>query len=165
MWLVGMMGSGKTTVGEAAAREVGVPFFDTDHMVTELARLPISDIWEGVGEEGFRRLERKAVAVVPASGSIAAAGGGAVVSRENREHMARGAPVVWLRCDPETLAGRIDGDRTRPLLGDGASVTETLTRIIAERTPLYEEVSTDVIDTDRLDVAEVVSQLVEIWHR
>lgn len=165
MWLVGMMGSGKTTCGEAAARQVGVPFFDTDRMVVELARLPIPTIWEGVGEEGFRRLEARAIADVPESGFIAAAGGGAVMAAQNREHMARGGPVVWLRCHPEVLARRVDGGEARPILEGAESVSDVLTKLLDERSPLYEEVATDVVETDRLDIADVVAAIIEIWQR
>ncbi len=165
MWLIGMMGSGKTTCGEAAARHVGVPFFDTDQMVVELAGLPIPAIWDRVGEEGFRRLEARAVADVPESDFIGAAGGGAILSAENREHMARGAPVVWLRCHPDVLARRVDGDHARPLLDGSEDVIDALTRLLAERSPLYEEVATDVVDTDLGPVSAVVTELIEIWQR
>lgn len=164
MWLVGMMGSGKSTVGEAAAARVGVRFFDTDRMVVELAHMSLPEIWDGVGEDGFRRLERKAVAAVPDSGCVAAAGGGAVLSEENRDHMRKGVPVVWLRCRPETLAERVEGLGGRPLLEHAGPVADRLSAMLADRARLYEEVATDVVDTDVLDVADVVSEVVEIWR-
>lgn len=163
MWLVGMMGSGKSTVGEAAAARIGVRFFDTDRMVVELAHMSLPEIWDGVGEEGFRRLERKAVAAVPDSGCVAAAGGGAVLSEESRDHMRKGAPVVWLRCRPETLAERVDGLGGRPLLDGVGPVADRLSQILAGRARLYEEVATDIVDTDARDIDDVVSEVVEIW--
>lgn len=165
MWLVGMMGSGKTTVGEAAARRIGVPFFDTDRMVVELARLPVLEVWSGVGESGFRELERRVLAEVPERGFIAAAGGGAVIAAENREHMRRGKPVVWLRCDPEVLARRVDGDEVRPLLDGDEDVVEILTRLLAERAPWYEDVATDIVETGDKDVPDVVAEIVRIWEQ
>lgn len=163
MWLVGMMGSGKSTVGEAAAARIGVRFFDTDRMVVELAHMSLPEVWDGVGEEGFRRLERKAVTAVPDSDFVAAAGGGAVLSKRNRDHMRKGAPVVWLRCRPETLAERIDGLGGRPLLEDAETVADRLSEILAARARLYEEVATDVVDTDAKEIADVVTEVVEIW--
>lgn len=164
MWLVGMMGSGKTTVGEAVANRVGVPFFDTDSMVTELARLPIAAIWDGAGEEGFRRLENQAMAAVPGSGVVAAAGGGAVLSADNRHRMRRNGVVVWLRCSPEALAKRVADQGGRPLLVKG-DIAETLTTILDRRTPLYEEVATHVIDTEHRSIEDVVLEAVEVWER
>lgn len=163
MWLVGMMGSGKSTVGELAASRIGVRFFDTDRMVVELAHMSLPEVWDGVGEEGFRRLERRAVATVPDSGCVAAAGGGAVLSKQNRDHMSRGGPVVWLRCRPETLAERVEGLGGRPLLEGAEPVADRLSEILAVRARLYEEVATDVVDTDAREIADVVTEVVEIW--
>ncbi|HUG32283.1 MAG TPA: shikimate kinase [Acidimicrobiia bacterium] len=164
MWLVGMMGSGKTSVGKAVANQVGVPFYDTDLMVTEMACLPIPEIWDGVGEEGFRRLENQVVAAIPESGVIVAAGGGAVLSKRNRERMTRDGVVVWLRCDPELLAKRIAGQGDRPLLEKG-DIPETLTSIFEQRAPLYEEVATHIIDTDDLSIEDIVLEVVEVWEQ
>lgn len=165
MWLIGMMGSGKTTVGRQAAARVGVPFYDTDEMVVEIAHMPISAIWEGVGEEGFRELERRAVDRVPDSGFIAAAGGGAVIDDGNRAHMAKDGPVVWLRGTPEVLAGRVGGDGSRPLLSSPSSPEDLLAGLLEERSALYSDTATDVIDTDDLDIAQVVSAVIDIWER
>lgn len=165
MWLIGMMGSGKTTVGRLAASRVGARFYDTDDMVVEMARMPISAIWEGVGEQGFRELERKAVAAIPMSGFIAAAGGGAVLDPVNREHIAIGGPVVWLRCDPVTLSERLEDDTTRPLLAGEGSTDERLRDILEVRDEIYASVATDTIDTGGRDVAEVVAAVIDIWRR
>ena len=164
MWLVGMMGSGKTTVGEAVANRMEVPFFDTDSMVAEMARLPIPAIWDGVGEEGFRRLENEVVATIPESDAVVAAGGGAVLSKQNRERMTRGGFVVWLRCSPESLAKRIGEQGDRPLL-ENADVPGTLARILEQRAPLYEQVATHIIDTEHRSIEDVVSEVVEVWEQ
>lgn len=164
MWLIGMMGSGKTTVGRKAATRLGVPFYDTDQMVVEMARMPIDAIWAGVGEDGFRELERRAVADVPPEPLIAAAGGGAVIDSNNRRHMAANGPIIWLRCTPGVLAERVSRDGARPLLADEPA-QERLEAILGQRGELYAETATDVIDTDALDVEETVSAVVEIWER
>lgn len=165
MWLIGMMGSGKTTVGRQAAARVGVPFYDTDQMVVEIAHMPISAIWESVGEQGFRELERRAVDHVPDSGFIAAAGGGAVIDERNRAHMAKNGAVVWLRCEPEVLAGRVGGDGSRPLLSSNSSPEDLLAELLEERSALYSDTATDVIDTGDLDIEQVVSAVIDIWER
>lgn len=164
MWLVGMMGSGKTTVGEKAAARIGVRFFDTDRMVMEQARMPVSDIWSGVGETGFRELERKAVLAVPTAGCVAAAGGGAVLSDRNLAHIARGAPVVWLRTSPMALASRLGSDGERPLLQGEASTSDRLVEILGSRAHIYESVATHTIDTDGYTIAETVDEVVRIWE-
>lgn len=165
MWLIGMMGSGKTTVGEQAASLVGVPFYDTDRMVEERSQMPIDALWLIEGEDRFREMERDAVASVPVSGCIAAAGGGAVLDRGNRERMLEGRPVVWLQCGPEELARRVSGNETRPLLTGEGPAEAKLASILRERDGIYARVATDVIDTDPLAVEDVVSAVVEIWQR
>lgn len=165
MWLIGMMGSGKTTVGRLAASRLGVAFYDTDEMVVESAKMPISDIWDQAGEEQFRELERAAVARIPVSGFIAAAGGGAVLDPSNRVHISAGGPVVWLRCDPVTLARRLQDDGTRPLLTDEGPTDELLGTILERRDEIYASVATDTIDTDGRDVDEVVAAVIDIWQR
>ena len=158
------MGSGKTTVGRLAASRVGVRFYDTDEMVVEISRMAVRDIWEGVGEEGFRELERRAVARVPESGCIAAAGGGAVLDAANREHMTRGRPVVWLECPPDVLASRLADDASRPLLADGGSPEDRLASLLAERREIYSEVATHTVETADSDVDATVESVVEIWQ-
>lgn len=164
MWLVGMMGSGKTTVGEKAAARIGVRFYDTDRMVVEQARMPIAEIWNGVGEAGFRELERKAVLAVPPSGCVAAAGGGAILLEQNRAHIERGAPVVWLRTSPAALAGRLEEDGERPLLQGETSASDRPVEILDSRLHLYESVATETIDTDELSIEVTVDEVVRIWE-
>lgn len=165
MWLVGMMGSGKTSVGRGAAARLRMRFYDTDAIVEDMAKSSIDAIWDRVGEAGFRELERRAVATVPVSGAIAAAGGGAILDPVNRELIRRGRLVVWLRGSPHLLASRLSGDDARPLLCGDVSKEERLAQLLRERSELYSEVATDHVDTDDKDVDEVTSEVVEIWRR
>lgn len=164
MWLVGMMGSGKTTVGEKVASRLGVEFFDTDRMVVAGAGMSIPEIWNSVGEAGFRELEHRAVLAVPTSGCVAAAGGGAILLEQNRTHIELGAPVVWLRTTPVALAGRLEVDGERPLLRDETSGLDRLTEILETRLPLYESVATHTLDTDDLSVDQTADEVVRIWE-
>ena len=165
MWLVGMMGSGKSTVGREAATRVGVAFYDTDRLVEEMARTTVDAIWEDVGERGFRELERRVIATIPVSDFIAAAGGGAVLSVENREHMSRGEPIVWLRASPDQLASRLELDGSRPLLAHDPAPEARLAAILEERSSLYSGLATDFVDTDDRDVEDVVCDVVGLWRR
>ena len=164
MWLVGMMGVGKTSIGKRAAAVVGAPFFDTDLMVVERAGRTIAEIWAGQGGEAeFRDLERRAVAKVPVAHCLAAAGGGAVLDRTNRERMRLGAPVVWLDANPALLAARVGGDETRPLAGDPVTSGETLRSILEHRRPLYAEISTHVIEAGERPLEDLVDEVVALW--
>lgn len=165
MWLVGMMGSGKTTVGSGAAKRVGARFYDTDAMIEEMSQKPISVIWDDIGENGFRELERRVIATVPDTGCIAAAGGGAVIDADNRDHMRRGKSVVWLQGSPLHLASRVAGDDSRPLLGEATSPEERVAELLETRRELYEEVATDVVETDGREIEDVIAEVVEIWRR
>lgn len=165
MWLIGMMGSGKTTVGREAARRARVDFYDTDRMVEEMSRMTINAIWDSVGETGFRDLERKAIATVPVSDVIVAAGGGAVLDAANREHMRRGRPVIWLRTSPDRLVARLEGGGERPLLLGEGSQEERLAAILEERWDLYSEVATDQVGTDDRELDEVIAEVMSIWGR
>jgi shikimate kinase len=165
MKLVGMMGSGKTTVGREAAIRVGVALYDTDRMVEEMARTTIDAIWEDVGENGYRELERRVIATIPVSDFVAAAGGGAVLSLENREHISRGEPIVWRRASPGQLAKRLETDGSRPLLAHDPAPEARLAALHAERSSLYSGVATDLVDTDDRDVEDVIRDVVELWRR
>ena len=165
MWLVGMMGSGKTTVGREAAIRVGVAFYDTDRMVEEMARTTIDAIWDDVGERGFRELERCVIATIPVSDFVAAAGGGAVLSVENRAHMSRGEPIVWLRASPGQLARRLQADGSRPLLAHDLAPEARLAALLEERSSLYSGVATNLVDTDNRDVEDVICDVVDLWRR
>lgn len=153
--LVGMMGTGKTTVGAAVAARLGRPFVDTDALVEARAGRSVRAVFAEEGEAGFRDLEAEALADVLASPdpAVVATGGGAVLRADNRERL-RGAFVVWLRAAPATLVARTAGADHRPLLdGDPAGA---LDRLAEARRPLYEAVADAVVDVDDLGPEAVV---------
>lgn len=162
MWLIGMMGSGKTTVGALAARHLGVPFYDTDAMIVDEFGRPIADIWAELGEDGFREMEREAVARVPGT-CVAAAGGGAVLDDVNRALIMQSGRVVWLRARPEQLAARLGGAEDRPLLGEGRSRADTLRHLLEERNEAYASLATHTIETDDREVEDVTREVVGLW--
>lgn len=146
--LVGLMGVGKSTVGRRLAKELQRPFADVDEQIELRAGATIPAIFRDHGEQRFRDLETEVLADLLGRPSplVIAAGGGAVTGAANRAALARsGAWVVWLRASAEFLAGRTDPTH-RPLLADDPE--STLARLLAERTPLYEEVADVAVDIE-----------------
>ena len=163
--LVGLMGAGKTTVGERCAARLGRPFVDTDDVVEAIARRSVQELFAESGESEFRRLERDAVrdAVASPSPTVIACGGGAVLDPENRRRLRAAGVVVWLRAVPAVLAERVGADGIdRPLLASGRAVT-TLERLAVVRAAAYEAVAHAIVDTDGRTIDEVADAVLEVY--
>ena len=156
--LVGLMGVGKSTVGRRLAKELRRPFADVDEQVELHAGLTIPAIFRDLGEPRFRRLEAEVLAGLLARDAplVIAAGGGVVTGAGNRDALAAaGAYVVWLRASVEFLARRTDTAH-RPLLAftDATDAADALGRLLAERAPLYEQVSDATVDVEPFHVGD-----------
>ncbi|MBA2363066.1 MAG: shikimate kinase [Chloroflexia bacterium] len=138
--LVGLSGSGKSTVGPLLAAMLGLRFVDTDREVERVAGMPIHRIFETRGEPGFRALEADQVRrALDAPPSVISLGGGAVLNPENRRLVWERALVIWLHADPGVLAQRLRENPTgepRPLL-DAPDPAGRLAELLAARQPLY----------------------------
>ena len=164
--LVGLMGVGKTTVGELCAQRLRRPFVDTDLVVVSQTGRSISEIFATGGETEFRALEHDAVADACAAPQpcVIACGGGAVLDASNRTALRDCGFVVWLRASPETAAGRVRRDEPRPLLTSGDAEV-TLRRLMKLREPAYLASAHTTVDTDGCDphaIAEVVLDLYRV---
>jgi shikimate kinase len=159
--LVGMMGSGKTTVGRILAQNLEVDFFDTDELIVASSRMTVAEIFESHGEAEFRRREAETLSnLVSAPGRcVVAVGGGAILDDGNRAVMGGWATVVWLRTGVETLSERVGSGEGRPLLAGGA--TESLRRIADSRAGLYESAADVIVDTDGSAPDEVARAVAE----
>ena len=155
--LVGPPGAGKTTVGQLLADRHRVPFRDTDHDVERTAGATIGDIFITQGEAAFRDLERAAVQAALAShDGVLALGGGAVLAADTRELLA-GQRVVFLDVGLAAAVARTGLNRSRPLLA--VNPRAELSRMLAERRPLYEQVATIVVATDERTATEVADEI------
>lgn len=170
--LVGLMGSGKTTVGRRLADRLDRDFIDADQALVEITDRTVAEIFEADGEEGFRAIEADVLEeLLEHHRSAVIASGGGVVLREESRHRLQlpEVTVVWLDASPAFLASRVAGKTHRPLLAGEEPARDVLTRLHAERAPLYAEVADITVDVEPLQrneetpkqaVAERVTELV-----
>lgn len=157
--LVGMPGSGKSTVGRHLARQLAWRFVDSDHEIERRIGGSIRAFFEQHGEAAFRDLEAQVIAELAATpATVLATGGGAVLREANRAALKAHGAVVYLRSSPEELFRRLRHDTQRPLL----QVKDPLRRLRdlhAERDPLYRDAATYVIETGRPSVPTLVNMI------
>ena len=164
--LVGLMGTGKSTVARTLATHYGIECLDTDKLVEARAGKPVRQMFTEDGEDAFRDLESDVLSSCLRSpqGAVIAGAGGVVLRAENREMLnaARrdsGAIVVWLHAQPEVLSVRTAKGSHRPLLDDDRE--GTLVRMSQERTPLYSEVADIVVDVSDRSQESVCALLID----
>lgn len=165
IYLVGLMGAGKTTVGRQLAKRLSRPFFDSDHEIVERTGVPIPTIFEIEGEDGFRRREAQTIQeLAMASNLVLATGGGAVIKPETRKLLHDTGWVVYLNVQPGLLYERTRFDRNRPLLSVENPLAK-LEELHAARDPLYREAAHIVIDGSRLVASGIVQHLIREFGR
>ena len=157
--LVGLMGSGKSTVGALVAQRTGRALVDVDAVITARMDKTVRDLWEEGGEAAYRHLESEVVLEVLRhdAPTVLAAPGGVVLDPLARAALAHSL-VVWLRTSPSTLAGRVCPGDHRPLLDDHPA--ETLAAMAEMRSELYREVATAIIDTDGRAPTSIADEVV-----
>ena len=159
--LVGLPGSGKTTVGRSLARRLRLSFVDSDHVIEQRIGCSIRDFFAREGEARFRDEEQRALEDLAAGPAcVLATGGGAVLREANRDILRRAGHVVYLRATPEELWRRLRRDTKRPLL-QVDDPQDKLRQLFAERDPLYRSVAGFVIDTARPSVPKVVNTVLQ----
>lgn len=165
IYLVGLMGAGKTTVGRQLAKRLGRPFYDSDHEIVERTGVPIPTIFEIEGEDGFRRREAQTIAELSnAQNIVLATGGGVVLNPENRRRLHDTGWVVYLNVPPAMLYERTRHDRNRPLL----QVSDPLARLeelYAIRDPLYRDAAHFVVNGSHLVASGIVHYLLREFNQ
>ncbi len=164
IYLVGLSGSGKSTVARLVAESLGWQAIDTDAQIEGAEGRSIAEIFASDGEEAFRALERKELAGAAALDNVVVAtGGGAVIDADTRRAMAQNSCVVWLQARPETLAARLrDTGDERPLLNGDNDPVERLEQLMSERYDYYAlaDITIDVDGLDARQAAERIAALV-----
>lgn len=159
IFLVGLMGAGKTTVGRILARKLDKRFIDSDHEIEARTGASIPVIFEFEGEEGFRKRESEVICDLTAQSDIVlATGGGAILRPENREYLKTRGTVIYLRASVSSILQRTGHDKNRPLL-QTANPRERIEQLAREREPYYLEVADFVIETGRPNVQSMVQTI------
>lgn len=158
--LIGLPGSGKSTVGRQLARRLQLPFYDSDHVIEERLGCPIRVAFERDGEAAFRDTEELVLdELTHIPEAVISTGGGAVLRAATRQRLTERGQVVYLNSTPEEVFRRLRHDVNRPLL----QVADPLGRLreqYAQRDPLYREIAHFVLDTGRPSVAALVNMIV-----
>jgi 3-dehydroquinate synthase len=161
IFLVGLMGAGKTTIGRMLARRLGMNFADSDHEIEARTGASVPWIFEIEGEPSFRRREADMIRELTAgSGLVLATGGGAVLNPESRRLLAERGTVIYLRASVNSILARTSHDKNRPLL-QTADPRRKLEDLTAQREPLYREIADIVIDTGRPNVQSMVQTILD----
>lgn len=163
VFLIGPMGAGKSAVGRALARRLGLAFVDSDEFIEDRTGVDIGFIFEKEGEAGFRLREQQAIEeLAQLEDLVLATGGGAVTTDANRETLARAGTVVYLRASVEQQRARVGRGKDRPMLQGSENLTARLDELMAQREPLYQSIADYEVETDGRKVISVVKEIEEL---
>ena len=155
IYLIGMMGSGKTTVGKLLAARLNYGFFDTDECIETLAKKTIPEIFDHYGEAKFRELESNALKQVSAAQQSAIATGGGIVQRSENWNYLRQGSTIWLDADLDVFHQRLAEDDSRPLAGQLESLLEA-------RRPLYAQADLHLVIEPEQTPEDVVTEIINL---
>jgi shikimate kinase len=160
-FLTGPMGAGKSTIGRQLAKQLGLPFLDSDHEIESRTGVDIPLIFELEGESGFRKREAAVIDELTRLPNILlATGGGAVLDPVNRGHLRTRGRVIYLHATVDQQLKRTQKDRHRPLL-QTENPRAILEELMTDRDPLYREIADIVIETDGMRVRDVVRKIMQ----
>lgn len=160
--LIGFMGTGKTTVGKKAAKELGMEFVDSDKDIELVTGLAVKEIFEKFGEVRFRSEERASVRrLAQGDNRVIATGGGVVLNPENMDVLRRNGIIISLIAEPEVIFERVRRKKTRPLLATG-DLLENIKKLLQERTELYQAADATV-DTSAMSLQQVRDEVTRLY--
>lgn len=159
IFLIGPMGSGKTTIGRQLATHLHMQFYDADREIEKKTGVDIALIFEIEGEESFRRREVKIIEELACRDNIIlATGGGVVIDAQNRAFLKKHGYIVYLESSPEKLFERTAKDKKRPLLNTEDRMV-TIRELLEKRSPLYEEIADLIICTNNSPIKQIVNKI------
>ena len=159
--LVGMMGSGKSTIGALIGKKLNLKFFDTDQLIEDKMDMDVSDIFEKKGEKFFRKLEETITTnLLNASGNIISLGGGAFINERIRKEVNLKSISFWLNCDIAKLIFRIRKNTRRPLALELNN--HELKKLIIKRSKIYGKAKYK-IECKRLNKNKIVNKIIELY--
>lgn len=164
LYLIGMMGAGKSTTGQALANALGYRFFDTDTLIETAVGQTISEIFETQGEAAFRQLETQVLSQLAAYKQLVVATGGGIVTQQMNWSYLQHGVVVWLDVPLNLLMQRLQGDTQRPLL-QRPDWPQTLEALLEQRLPLYSQADVRVTATAGEDEAAIATRTLELLRQ
>lgn len=160
VFLIGPMGSGKSTIGRLLAKALHYPFIDTDEVIVNRLGTSIANIFAISGEEYFRQYESKIIEELTLESPIViSTGGGSILTKKNREILRKRGHVVYLNVSPVEQYKRVQHDKNRPLLQND-SPQLTIQQLFKAREPLYKDSAHYIINSDQLTPSEVVDEII-----
>jgi shikimate kinase len=163
--LIGYRGTGKSTVAQLLAKRLGMPVVSLDQEIVRQAGHSIPEIVAAHGWPHFRDLESEVTKRFSERDKIIIdAGGGAILRKENVEHLRRGGTLFWLRASVPVIVARIEHGSERPALVAGKSFTEEVEDVLRERTPMYAAAAHHQVDTDACNPEQVAAEIVRLYE-
>ena len=158
IYLVGPMGSGKSTIGRLLAKKLGLPYFDLDKLIEDQEKMSISDIFQKQNEQYFRDLESTTLMQYSQESNFVISTGGGCVLRDQNLYILRKGLVIYLKISIETQFERVRNRKHRPLLDN--MTKDTLVQFDEERGPVYSGISNIEVDVSNLDKEDVLSTII-----
>ena len=164
IYLIGLMGAGKTTIGRQLAKALQLPFYDSDKAIEEQTGVDISTIFEYEGENGFRDREQNMIEeLTKIDGIVLATGGGAILREMNRKELKANGFVVYLQCSVDKILQRTKRDNQRPLLNTD-SPRERIETLFSEREEFYLSCADFTIETSSMQSKAVVQNILDAYE-
>ena len=163
VYLVGLMGSGKTSIGKILAKRMGMNFIDLDDEIVKDQQCSISEIFDRFGEEKFRHLEnKKLLSTLEIDNCVISTGGGIIMDQDNIKIMVENGSVIHLDIDLETQLLRIKNKKNRPILRDKDNARKILVKMKKERDHIYKKIAIGSVNTSNKKRNDIVSEVVNI---